>query len=138
MKKESGAKPSRFTGLIARLVVAWAWIRPSRAASERRRVTSSSEPGNLPVFSTGASLFILIGLSLAFVVWGLFVFSTVGVKWPPPWNFGQIDDVPASSSYSSQVGRSFGAEPKRFATGPPEPQHVMGRPGTSAPGTEGK
>jgi len=68
------------------------------------------------------------GLAAAFLLWGLFVYRIVGVKWPPVWEFGVIADVPGSSVYSThpqQPGRpGFSAslhEEERLV-----PQHVQG------------
>jgi hypothetical protein len=68
---------------------------------------------------------IVMAIALSFFVWGLLVFYTVGVRWPPPWRYGTVPDVPGQSVYG--VG---GAE-KEAATAPPEGpkvrrQHVMG------------
>jgi len=40
-------------------------------------------------------------LALGFLLWGLGIYFTVGVKWPPAWNFGAVPDVPGLSEYSS-------------------------------------
>ena len=36
-----------------------------------------------------------------FLLWTLFIFFTVGVKWPPAWDFGALPDVPGLSVYST-------------------------------------
>lgn len=72
---------------------------------------------------------IVLALALAFLLWGLFIFYTVGVSWPPPWRYGTIDDVPGQSIYSVR-----GAE-KQAGTAPSEEgekvrqQHIMGKSG---------
>lgn len=42
-----------------------------------------------------------LALAVGFLLWGLLIFATVKVKWPPPWNFGAMQDVPGLSEYSS-------------------------------------
>ena len=70
---------------------------------------------------------IVLVMAIAFLFWGLFIFYTVGVSWPPPWRYGTIDDVPGQSIYSVR-----GAE-KQAGTAPLEEgekirqQHVMGK-----------
>ncbi len=72
---------------------------------------------------------IVLAVALGFLLWGLFIFSVVGVHWPPPWRYGTIADVPGQSVYSVR-----GAE-KRAGTAPGEEgegirqQHVMGPSG---------
>ena len=36
-----------------------------------------------------------------FLAWSLFIFFTVGVKWPPVWDFGGKPEVPGLSIYST-------------------------------------
>ena len=48
------------------------------------------------------SWIIVIAIAVVFVVWGLFIFFTLGDKGPPPWDFGVIRDVPGESPYSTE------------------------------------
>jgi hypothetical protein len=88
-----------------------------------------SHPDELPHLSSVVSLSIIFFLALAFVAWGFLVYSTVGSKWPPPWNFGEVQDLPGASTYSTETGKRFlGAGPRRLQTVPPQPQHVEEKP----------
>ena len=66
---------------------------------------------------------IVCGMTVLFVLYGLFAFFMVGDKGPPDWDYGSVEDIPAESVYSTHP---YGAEA-------PEPQHVNQRP-SSAPG----
>lgn len=46
--------------------------------------------------------FIVVAMAVLFILWGLFVFFTVGDKGPPSWNFGVIKDIPGESPYSTE------------------------------------
>jgi hypothetical protein len=75
--------------------------------------------------STSKSWIIVFSIALFFFFWGLFIFYSVGVGWPPAWRYGIMPDVPGQSVYSVQ-----GAE-KRAGTammgGQTIPkQHIMG------------
>ncbi|MEJ5376254.1 MAG: hypothetical protein WHX93_06725 [bacterium] len=59
--------------------------------------------------------FIVVGMALLFVGWGLLLFFLVGDKGPAPWDFGVIKDVPGEAAHSS-VGPGEAR--------PPVPQHV--------------
>lgn len=70
----------------------------------------------------------VIGLALAFSVWGTFIFVTVGTKGNPPWDFSVIADIPGEASTSTARVNQFAirtaVEPvakERVA-----PQHVDG------------
>jgi hypothetical protein len=80
--------------------------------------------------SSPASLAIIVFLSVIYVVWGLTAYYTIGMKWPPPWSFGQVQDLPGSSEYSTEMGNRFldSGQPERLMTPLPQPQHVMKRP----------
>jgi hypothetical protein len=77
--------------------------------------------------SMAVSWVIVLAMATAFLLWGLFIFSVVGVSWPPPWRYGTIVDVPGQSIYSVS-----GAE-KQAGTAPlgegekVRQQHVMGK-----------
>jgi hypothetical protein len=129
MKKRSGGKRSFLAGLIGRIVVAWAWPAPRHDPQQKDGGSDSSDssvPRELEISSL-SSLALLVGAAIVFVAWGLFVYSTVGMKWPPNWYFQNVEDLPGSGIYSTGVGTRFGVEPDRLMSGPPEPQHVMGR-----------
>ena len=72
---------------------------------------------------------ILAGIAVGFLLWGLFLFFTLGDKGPPDWQYSVIPDVPGQSVYSTQEGeapRGILARPGREE--PVEEQHVMGPP----------
>jgi len=65
-------------------------------------------------------------VAAVFLAWTLFIFYTVGVKWPPVWDFGAKPEVPGLSVYSTHptaTGEAQRAAPlhenAEFA-----PQHV--------------
>lgn len=69
-------------------------------------------------------------LALGFLLWGLLIYFTVGVKWPPVWNFGAVPDVPGLSEYSSG-GRNplpTVASPYLHQGAELTPQHVRAAP----------
>ncbi len=75
---------------------------------------------------------VVVGIAVGFFLWGLLTYFAVGVKWPPPWDYGAVKDVPGLSPYSTDA-------PKEYHQGKVEPQHVMGRNrAAGAPGREGK
>ena len=76
------------------------------------------------------SWFMVWGLATLFFLYGLFMFSVVGDKGPPDWDFGVVEDTPGKSEYSTFP------EPGS-AIGEPEPQHVAGKPG-SEPDDQGE
>lgn len=109
----------------------------TRAQDPRMRVISGvagleeSHPDALPHLSSFVSLSIVLFVALAFVAWGVFLFYTVGTKWPPPWHFGEVQDLPGASVYSTETGKQFlGAGPRRLQSVPPQPQHVDKKPVT--------
>ncbi len=57
---------------------------------------------------------IVVGVALLFLVWGLFIYFTIGDKGPPPWDFNVVQDIPGQSPLSTH------------STGSPPPggQHV--------------
>jgi hypothetical protein len=76
-------------------------------------------------------LWIIVGsISLAFLLYGLFMFFAVGDKGPPDWDFGIVEDTPGKSVFSTHP------EPSGTA-GEPEAQHVAGKPSrTGSPAKE--
>ena len=88
-----------------------------------------SHPDELPHLSSSVSMSIILFGVLAYVAWGLLVFYTVGNKWPPPWSFGQMQDLPGASVYSSETGKGrLGVGPRLLETPLPQPQHVREKP----------
>ena len=65
--------------------------------------------------------FYVCGLALFFLLYGLFMFYTIGDKGPPGWDFGTVEDIPGESVYSTN-------EPITGGTAVPEPQHVSQKP----------
>ena len=45
---------------------------------------------------------VVVAMAVVFILWGLFIFFTVGDKGPPSWDFGVIKDIPGESSYSTE------------------------------------
>jgi hypothetical protein len=73
---------------------------------------------------------IVFSISLAFLLYGLFMFFAVGDKGPPDWDFGIVEDIPGKSVFSTHP------EPSGSA-GEPEAQHVAGKPSrTGSPAKE--
>ena len=50
---------------------------------------------------------VVAGIAVAFLVWGLLVYVTVGDKGVPAWNFGVVEDIPGQSLYSTHQMRRF-------------------------------
>ncbi len=67
------------------------------------------------------SWLIVLSIAASFLLWGLFVFKSVGDKGQPGWNFGIVEDIPGQSTYSTH-------RPNPIFTTPPAltPQHVPG------------
>ncbi len=61
------------------------------------------------------------GLAVAFLIYGLIMFSYVGDKGPPDWDFGTVEDIPGESIYSTNPA-------VRGPAAIPEPQHVFEKP----------
>lgn len=74
---------------------------------------------------------LVCGLALAFFLYGLFMFFTVGDKGPPDWDFHAIEDLPGKSVYSTYP--EPGAGPSI-----PDPQHVSEKPALATGPTGGK
>ncbi len=72
---------------------------------------------------------VILGLSLGFIVWGLFNFYATNAKWPPPWRYGTIPDTPSISPYVTSSEHEFpGRVPHPIeGLGLIRRQHVMGR-----------
>ena len=63
---------------------------------------------------------IVCGIAFIFVVYGLFAFFVIGDKQPADWDFGNVQDIPGQSPYSTY--------PYRGRTEQPRPQHVDQKP----------
>jgi len=76
------------------------------------------------------TLLVAISLAAGFLLWGLFLFFTVGVKAPPAWNFGAVPDVPGLSVYSTDSSRPLSSVPPFYLHEQAglSPQHVKDRP----------
>jgi hypothetical protein len=78
---------------------------------------------------------LVVGMAASILLWGFFLFSAVGDKGPPPWDFDAIEDVPGSSPYavhgpkeSPDLGRGLGLSLEPVLGGRPVvPQHVGGK-----------
>jgi hypothetical protein len=83
------------------------------------------------------SWLIVLSLALFFFLWGLLIYFSVGVSWPPPWRYGTIPDVPGESLYSVR-----GAEERAGRVFPPgeetRVQSVMGDRKNVTEGEKGK
>ncbi len=69
---------------------------------------------------------VVCALAIAFFVYGMIMYSVVGDKGPPDWDFGTVEDIPGQSVYSTSpaVGGSAAV---------PEPQHVFQKPPLAEP-----
>jgi hypothetical protein len=112
----------------------------TRAEDPRMAIISGLEgleeethPDQLVHLSSFVSLSIIFLLALTFVAWGFLLYYTVGAKWPPPWSFGEVQDLPGASVYSTETGkRLLGTGPRRLQDIPPQPQHVEEKPRSRA------
>ena len=75
--------------------------------------------------STAKSLMVVFSIALFFFLWGLFIFYTVGVGWPPAWRYGTMPDVPGQSVYSVQ-GAEERAGTAMMGGKTVRKQHIMG------------
>lgn len=69
---------------------------------------------------------IVAAIAVAVLLWGSFLFITIGDKGPPPWDYSIVEDIPgeaASSLYSSPAFHGYGPRPAKI-----EKQHVMDPP----------
>ena len=66
-------------------------------------------------------------LAVLFLLYGFFMYTVVGDKGPPDWDFGILEDTPGKSAHSTYP------EPAG-ATAEPEPQHVKGKPALAPEG----
>jgi hypothetical protein len=48
------------------------------------------------------SWLVVVGIAVLFLIWGLWVFISVGDKGPPGWDFGVVEDVPGQSPYATE------------------------------------
>jgi hypothetical protein len=71
--------------------------------------------------------FIVCTLAILFLIYGVFMYFIVGDKGPPDWNFGNVEDIPGQSVYSTNPA---GQGPAAV----PEPQHVSQKPPLVEPG----
>ncbi|MBI5583148.1 MAG: hypothetical protein HY892_04945 [Deltaproteobacteria bacterium] len=89
--------------------------------SDKSDLTRSPEEGP----ATVRGWIIVSALALGFLLWGLLIFFTVGVSWPPPWRYGTVPDVPGQSAYSVQQAEKWiGTAP--WEGGRVREQHVRG------------
>ena len=65
--------------------------------------------------------FIVCTLAILFLIYGVFMYFVVGDKGPPDWDFGNVEDIPGQSVYSTNPA---GQGPATV----PEPQHVSQKP----------
>ncbi|HVN95887.1 MAG TPA: hypothetical protein VMT62_05625 [Syntrophorhabdaceae bacterium] len=65
--------------------------------------------------------FFVIGLAVIFLLYGLFMFFTIGDKGPPDWDFTDVEDTPGKSLYSTSPQPAGN-------TGEPHLQHVSEKP----------
>ena len=81
------------------------------------------------------SWLIVIGIAALFFIWGLFIYSSVGDKEPPDWDFGAVQDIPGESPYSTSSPKGFPGltPPATQEETPVARQHVMGRSEDSKP-----
>ncbi len=76
---------------------------------------------------------IVCALAIAFFMYGMIMYSLVGDKGPPDWDFGSVEDIPGGSIYSTIPAGPGPAAPV------PEPQHVSEKPALAETGmTKGK
>lgn len=72
---------------------------------------------------------LVTGMAAAVLLWGFFLFSAVGDKGPPTWDFDAIEELPSSSPYAVHgptESPTLGPAPV-LGGRPVVPQHVGGR-----------
>ncbi len=65
--------------------------------------------------------FIVFTLAILFLIYGVFMYIVVGDKGPPGWDFGNVEDIPGQSVYSTHIA-------VEGTDSTPEPQHVSQKP----------
>jgi len=85
----------------------------------REKMDSTSHETEHGTFRSWAIVF---GISLAFLVWGLFLYTAIGDKGSPPWDYSIVPDIPGESPYSS---RSYKLVPGAVQDKEVVGQHVM-------------
>ena len=71
---------------------------------------------------------IVLGLAIGFFLWGMLIFYSVGDKGPPPWGFGEFQDIPGESPYSThRFKQQPGPFPYPVPGEPVAAQHVLGQ-----------
>jgi hypothetical protein len=67
-------------------------------------------------------------IAATFLVWGLFLFFSVGDKGPPDWDYSIVRDIPGESPFSTHRVRKFvpGKTPPRLPEDRVNGQHVAG------------
>jgi hypothetical protein len=72
---------------------------------------------------------IISGLAIAVVLWGLFIFASIGDKGLPPWDYTILPDVPGESAYSTHSAPEYsGKVAKPSVKDEVLQQHVRERP----------
>ncbi|MBI5015471.1 MAG: hypothetical protein HZB55_08255 [Deltaproteobacteria bacterium] len=72
------------------------------------------------------SWLVVVGLGLAILLWGFFLFIGIGDKGPAPWDFGAFDDLPGSSPYATHGPQQFPTLGPPVGSQEPVVQHVGG------------
>lgn len=76
--------------------------------------------------SSARSWAILIGIAIAFLIWGFTLFFFIGDKGVPEWDYSIVEDIPGESPYSSRSTKSFsGPIPTPRLKDEMSEQHVM-------------
>jgi hypothetical protein len=83
------------------------------------------------------SWIIVMAISFFFLLWGLVIYFSVGVSWPPPWRYGIVPDVPGQSVYSVQEAEKRAGR-STVDDGKIREEHVMGQPGKAGTPQAGK
>jgi hypothetical protein len=117
------ANSSTFTNII--MLKIGVYRRASAVAIRRGKMDNADSQDNGR--ATLRSWAVVLGIALAFLLWGLLVYSSVGDKGPPGWDFDVVPDVPGQSPYSTHHTKRLPTlipSPEATADGVTK-QHVM-------------
>jgi hypothetical protein len=93
---------------------------------QERSSAQVAHPGLPHPGGYGKAITVLLVIGFSFVLWGIFIFYTVGDRLPHPWYFGGIEDVPGKSPYSTSTAKRFFHNPvSPEVDGRVARQHVM-------------
>jgi hypothetical protein len=81
---------------------------------------------------------IVCGIAVAFVLYGFFAFFVIGDRQPAEWDFGEIEDIPGESAYSTFPYRAEEPDVQHIDAKPPKARTTISDNPPPPPGWEEK